>query len=340
VITSGTSPYLLSQQSKNQTPISTLKMLHFVEKAAIGLLLCHFCFQPFPTIDALATPGPNGASSAKHTHDAFETFVAMRTGIDTTTNTDSAEPKPMKPAFWIGIGQLLSAPSGKPLATIEGFDVSSAVRINKDTVRQFSRKIFWYRDIHTNEIITEFEGKPVRPIKYDWQVFDYKRGVANPMHPSQSEEAHAPIHPSIVSSMGSTSGSVPCMPITPKYAGSHILTYQFPLFIDIQTEKIKYRAWEIYDYTVPLGDSHDGNLPPSICWTRQGDAAPFCVNGEGVMHITGHRVKTFEDLPLSMRELIEGSDEYSLFKNPPRDMEEVSKLQAEFQEKIKLMRTR
>ena len=319
-------------------------MLHFMAKAAIGLLLCHFCFQPVPTIDALAMPGPNGASSAKHTHDTFETFVNMRTGIDMITNTDKTalaehtEPKPVESAFWIGIGQLFSAPSGEPLATIEGFDVSSAVRINKDTVRQFSRKIFWYRDIQTNELITEFQGKPVRPIKYDWQVFDYKRGTANPIHPLHSEKTT--IHPSIVSSMGSTSGAVPCMAITPKYAGSNILTYQFPLFIDIQTEKISYRAWEIYDYTVPLGDSHDGNLPPSICWTRQGDAAPFCVNGEGVMHITGHRVKTFEDLPLSIRELVEGNDEYRLFKNPPGDMQEVSELEAEFQEKIKLMRSR
>jgi len=336
-----------------------------VRTAAIAVLLCH-CISLYlhptststtfiRTVDALAIPGPQRKILTKHNHDTFETFVTMRTGIDmSTTNHDDDDhnnvatngdgtingnnnSKSTKLAFWTGQGQLHSAPSGKVLANIDGFDVSKAIRISDDIVRQFSRKIFWFRDPITNEVMTEFNGKPVRPIKYDWQVFDYKRGMAKPLPlpfstgTDEYDPGLAPINPSIVKSVGSR--TVPCMPITPRYAGRDTLLYQMPLFIDIQTSKVSYQAWEVYDYTIDVADCincTNKGKPPSVSWTRQGDTAPFCENGDGVMHFLGHKVDKFEDLPRHMREMVEQSEDYEMFKAPPVDMEEVLELEAEF----------
>jgi len=47
----------------------------------------------------------------------------------------------------------------------------------------------------------------------------------------------------------------------------------------------------------------------------------------GVMHFLGHRMDSFEELPLRMRELVE--EEYGLFRSPPVDMEEIHQLELE-----------
>eukprot|EP00979_Chaetoceros_neogracilis_P010934 scaffold2621_cov274-Chaetoceros_neogracile.AAC.4 len=264
----------------------------------------------------------------KHDHDTFESFVTMRTGIDlnnhltteskTESNRKEAEcpaPGSSEAVYWVGEGQLYESPSGKIIANIEGFDVSKGVFMDQNHIRQFSRKIFWFRDPNTNELLTEYNGQPVQPIKYDWQVFDLKRGY-NPNDPSM-----APILPSVVKGPR----SVPCMPVTPRYAGSDVIHYQCPLFIDIETPKGTYQAWEIYDYTLDL--THDANRPPSLSWSRQGSNPPFIQDGMGVMHFLGHRLDSFEELPEQIRTLVE--EEYSLFQDPPMDMEEVHQLEQE-----------
>ena len=48
------------------------------------------------------------------------------------------------------------------------------------------------------------------------------------------------------------------------------------------------------------------------------------------MHFLGHKVDKFEDLPRHMREMVEQSEDYEMFKAPPVDMEEVLELEAEF----------
>ena len=168
----------------------------------------------------------------------------------------------------------------------------------------------------TNELLTEFQGKPVMPIKYDWQVFDLKRGV------NENDPSMVPILPSVVKGPR----SVPCMPVTPRYAGKHVILYQAPLFIDIQTPQGgRYQAWEFYDYT--LDTTHDINRPPSLSWSRQGSSPPFVEDGNGVMHFLGHRLTRFEDLPEHIVRLVE--EDYSLFRAPPVDMGEVLRLEEE-----------
>lgn len=287
-------------------------------KAFVLILLPSFLISLRNEVNALAIPGPDKRFRTKHNHDTFDTFVTMRTGVDLNNNNDPTDPSTgsggsSDTVFWMGEGQLYESPSGKILANIDGFDVSKGVQISDNHIRQFSRKIFWFRDPVTNELLTEYNGMPVKPIKYDWQVFDLKRGF------NKGDPSMTPILPSVVKGPR----SVPCMPVKPRYAGSDVILYQCPLFIDIKTPKGTYQAWEFYDYTIDT--THDVNRPPSLSWSRQGSNPPFINDGNGVMHFLGHRLEKFEDLPDHIKQLVE--EEYSLFKAPPENMEEIHKLE-------------
>jgi len=234
--------------------------------------------------------------------DTFDAFVEMRTGLGTGNGANDM-------VFWTGEGQLYDSPSGEILANVDGFDVSRGVKMDDGSVRQFSRKIFWFRDPKTNEIMKEFNGKAVKPIKYDWQVFDYNRGE------NKDDPAMATILPSVLKGPR----LVPCMPIVPKYAGSEQVMYECPLFIDIEG----YQAWEFYVYC--SGTAFDENRPASASWSRQGPTPPFddkC----GVMHFISHRLTSFEDLPERSRILVE--EEFPLYKEAPLDMKEVERLES------------
>ncbi len=238
--------------------------------------------------------------------DSFDTFVKMRLGLGSGIGASDM-------VFWVGEGQLYDSPSGEILANIDGVDVARGVKIGEKHVRQFSRKIFFFRDPKTNEIIKEFNGKEVKPIKYDWQVFDYKQGV------NEKDPSMAPILMSVLKSRR----LVPCMPIVPKSAGVEQLMYQCPLFIDIETNQGRYQAWEVYDYF--LDTSFNENRPASVAWSRQGPNPPFDFD-DGVMHISGLRMTSFEDLPEEMQTLIEA--EFPIYRAAPENMEEVERLES------------
>lgn len=286
--------------------------------------------------------------------DSFASFVTMRTGIDLErarqqadkTNAHNCEggggggggdsqdeqhqqsPGSSDVVFWMGEGHLYESPSGNVIAKVEGFDASRGIYMSDHHIRQFSRKIFWFRDPETNELIKEYKGKPVRPIRYDWQVFDFKRGTSS----DNGDPSMVPILPTVLKGPR----SVPCMPVTPRYAGKDVILFQCPLFINVETANGPYQAWEIYDYTLDL--SHDVvNRPPSLSWSRQGSNPPFLEDGNGVMHFLGHRYDRFEDLPQHIKDLVNDDEEdYGLFRAPPLNMEEIHLLEAKMLSSKKL----
>eukprot|EP00551_Chaetoceros_affinis_P007932 CAMPEP_0203678838 /NCGR_PEP_ID=MMETSP0090-20130426/33430_1 /ASSEMBLY_ACC=CAM_ASM_001088 /TAXON_ID=426623 /ORGANISM="Chaetoceros affinis, Strain CCMP159" /LENGTH=241 /DNA_ID=CAMNT_0050546251 /DNA_START=362 /DNA_END=1087 /DNA_ORIENTATION=- len=215
--------------------------------------------------------------------------------------------------FWTGEGELYESPSGKMVAKVDGVEVSKACYLNKDHVRVFSRKIFWYRDCETNEIITQHGDMPVKPIKYDWQVFDFERGV------NEKDEFLVPIIPTVVRSPRAP----PVMPITPRLAGTtDQLMFQVPVFFDLELPgRGFYRAWEFYDYFIDT--SFATNKPPSLAWTRNGPNPPFINSDCGVMHFHAYRVNAFDELPEAVQSLVEKN--YTLFRTPPTDMEEIDR---------------
>lgn len=270
--------------------------------------------------------------------DSFAEFCLMRLGVDPSASCcgDSSPPGASSTVYWVGTGELYEAYSGRLLAKFEGFDVGKGVVVDKDAedasshVRQFSRKIFWFRHPESNEIMTEYNGISIEPIRYDYQVFDYRRSPSGEVEDTPSTDFSCigtelpPILPFIISGPR----EVPVMPITAETSGRNRLAFQCPVFIDVETPMGSYQAWENYDYTHDI--TYPEGQPPICVWARQGSAAPFVDTGMGVMRSRAHRVERYDDLPESIRSLVEEEGgEYALFRHPPRDMAEVELLQEE-----------
>jgi hypothetical protein len=202
------------------------------------------------------------------------------------------------------------------LARVEGFDAAVAVQQSKDKVVQLSRKIFFYRDPVTNQVITHYQGKAVEPIKYDYQVIEYSR------------DGSGHILPSVVQGQGAQRRTVPCMPISSRLVGSGWRLFQAPLFIDAEIpSRGRYQAWEIYDFSVDTSGCH----PAHLSFVRQGAAPPFTMDATGaVMHLVGSRLETFDELPDSIKDIVTTEHElgdYRMFQAPPANHDEIERLQ-------------
>mmetsp|Transcript_13219 Transcript_13219/g.22652 ORF Transcript_13219/g.22652 Transcript_13219/m.22652 type:complete len:309 (+) Transcript_13219:147-1073(+) len=250
----------------------------------------------------------NPKQSTTETHDPFDIFVKMRTGFGEGpgANTDGV--------FWVAGGSVYEAFSGKELAVFEGFDVGKGIQISDNHIRQFSRKIFWFRDPTTGEIMTEFEGKPVQPIVYECQMIDY-----------HSEEDGS-IAYSVEASPRLSKGAVPKTKIATQMAGPHQMMINTPVFLDIPIPEERgggrYQAWEFYDYNVD--PSFPLDRPATGVWCREGRLPPFNMDSKVVSRASMYRVDSYDELPERMRELVESSHPH--FKEPPKDEKEVAEI--------------
>jgi len=237
--------------------------------------------------------------------DPFEVWGKMRLGLGTGPGSSP------EGVFWVGGGALYEAYSGKQLAIFEGFDVGTGVQMSDNHIRQFSRKIFWFRDPITKEIMTEYEGMAVRPILYDSQMIDYHRAKDGSI--TYSVEASSRL----------LKDALPKMKITSQMAGPNQMLINVPVFLDIPIPEERgggrYQAWEFYDYNVD--PSFPANRPPTAAWCRQGSVPPFNMDSQAVLKFSGYRVDSFKELPDRIRREVEQA--YPHFKGPPRDEEEV-----------------
>lgn len=225
---------------------------------------------------------------------AFDLWTTLRIGVGSGPGSSST-------VFWTGHGTVYEAYSGRTLAKFEGFDVARGVQLDDCTVRQFSRKLFWFRDSESNEILTEYRGQPVVPIIYDHQVFDYTLSSEN----------------TISASIVASERRIPVQNIEYRQIGDSCVLFQIPVFVDIGT----YQAWEFYDYSVDTIFKR----PETVLWCRAGSTPPFNSNNKAVMRFVGQRVETFKELPQHFQDYV--NEHYPLFREPPLNMEEVQELQ-------------
>mmetsp|Transcript_8384 Transcript_8384/g.18121 ORF Transcript_8384/g.18121 Transcript_8384/m.18121 type:complete len:341 (-) Transcript_8384:136-1158(-) len=304
--------------------IATASLLFIVASGCMDTFVTAFSPSP-PGQDTRKTPTSkfytNGDSSpfttftwdtpqqtSQQVHDPFEVWGKMRLGLGSGpgSNTDGV--------FWVGEGALYEAYSGKQLAIFEGFDIGKGVQLGDDHIRQLSRKIFWFRDPTTEEIMTEYESKPVRPILYDSQMIDYHKAK------------DGSITYSVEASLRPLKGALPKMKVTSRMAGPHQMTINVPVFLDIPIAEERgggrYKAWEFYDFNVD--PSFPSDRPPTAVWSRQGSVPPFNMDNQAVLRFSGYRVDSFQELPDRMRMEVERA--YPHFKEPPRDEKEVEKI--------------
>lgn len=272
---------------------------------------------PFPKLAWDTPPPPRQEQQQKSQtmiddHDPFEVWAKTRLGLGTGPGSNSNS------VFWVGEGALYEAYTGRILAIFEGFDVGRGVQLDDNHIRQISRKIFWFRDPATGEIMTEYEGEAVQPIVYGGQMIDYRKS-----------EEDGSITYSVEASKRSLKDALPEMKVTSRMAGPHQMMINIPVFVDIPIAEERgggrYRAWEFYDFGVD--PSFPLDRPPTVSWSRQGSVPPFTdkMNSqEAVLKFSGYRVESYEELPDRMRMEVERA--YPLFIGAPRDEKEVQEI--------------
>ena len=230
---------------------------------------------------------------------SFAQFVTLRAGTGT-------------PVYWYAIGEVYSYPDGKRLLRIEGSDTARMVKSDEpDTAIQLSRKVFVYRDPVTNELLKDWEGRPVTRIAYPYQFITY-RLVGDKLTTFVEQGAGANLQ-----KIG------PGENFLLRHLGPS-LVFSSPLFLNLETPRGKYDAYENYDFVYHPGEK-DPAAKHQLIWNRFGDLPAFIGKGKAIIQMVGWRVDRFEDLPASIREYIKA--EAPLWMAPPKDLNEIRELQ-------------
>ncbi|MEZ5457898.1 MAG: hypothetical protein R3E65_00810 [Steroidobacteraceae bacterium] len=229
----------------------------------------------------------------------FQQWVDMRVGRG-------------EPVYWYCVGTVFSWPAGKPLMRVEGIDTARLDRsLSTPTMaHQLSRKVFVYRDLASNEILTEWNGQALPPIEYPYQYITYE--LAGDGLTTWVEQGAAPR----VQRIG------PGTDILARQFGNTV-AFSAPLFLDFPGRDGKrMQAFENYDFFVHPADSGVTH-PYQISWLRYGDLGAGI--GASVMHMVAWRIDRYEDLPASIRGYLEADGK--LWRAPPRDIAEIRALQ-------------
>jgi hypothetical protein len=249
-------------------------------------------------IGLLMVPGFAMAAGGGFDEELFEVFLKARVGTG-------------EPVYWYSIGEVYSYPDGALLARMEGFDTARLLRDESDpkTAYQLSRKTFVYRDPVTNEIFREVDGAPATHIKYPYQYITYKlEGDKLVTLVEQGSGAQ-------IRKMG------PSDEIAARRLGE-VAVFSAPLFLNFETPRGKYEAFEHYDFFIqPDGSSQ----PTQLSWLRYGDRPPFLGPGKAIIHLVSWRVDSFDKLPATIREWVK--TDAQLWREPPKDMDEIKELQ-------------
>ena len=239
------------------------------------------------------------SSGSGFDRDTFKQFVTLRAGTGI-------------PVYWYAIGEVYSSPEGKRLLRIEGSDAARMIPSDQpDTAFQLSRKVFVYRDPETNEILKEYKGQPVTRIAYPYQFITYKlEGDRLTTFVEQGSGANlqkiGPGDNFLLRRLGPS------------------LVFSSPLFLNMETPRGKYEAYENYDFVYHPAEK-DPAAKHQLIWNRFGDLPAFVGKGKAVIQMVGWRVDRFEDLPSSIREYVR--TDAPLWMAPPKDLDEIRALQ-------------
>ena len=232
------------------------------------------------------------------TKEVYDQWVSMRVGTG-------------KPIYWYCFGEIYSYPEGKLVARMEGFDAARLQKINADSAIQLNRKIFYYEDAKTGEIVDEVDGKKVNHIKYPYQFITYSR--KNDKLITWVEQGSG----ANINKMGPGEG------IIARKMGENI-EYAAPVFLNFTTPRGKYEAYENYDFFVNTNERNT-EKKYQLFWNRYGDLAPFLGTGKGVIQLVSYRLDSFEKLPEKLKKRVREQDK--MWLEPPVSVEEIKSLQ-------------
>ncbi len=216
-----------------------------------------------------------------------------------------------EPIYWYSIGEVYRYPEGELVARMEGFDTARLLRERekKETAYQLSRKIFVYRDPKTNEVLTTSNGMPVQHIMYPYQFITYTlEGSRLLTWVEQGSGAR-------LVKLG------PSDEMTARRLGDTV-AYSAPLFLNLQTPRGPYQAFEHYDFFI---QPKTAAQPYQLSWIRYGDMPPFFGGGKAIIHLVSWRVESFDKLPATIRDWVKANA--PLWLAPPASIDEIRELQ-------------
>jgi hypothetical protein len=241
------------------------------------------------------------AAADSFDQELFDKFVELRVGSG-------------DPVYWYSKGEVYSYPDGKLVALIEGFDTARLVtsESTKDCASQISRKIFTYNDPKTGEVLKEYNGKPVGHIKYPYQHITYKLAGDGTMATTVEQGAGQ-----------RRQTIVPDQEMIARRVGNTIY-FSAPLFMSFKTPRGVYEAYENYDFVLNPAAKEPADRY-QVIWNRFGDLPPWAGPGKSIIQMVCWRVASLADMPDTIRNYVE--NEAPLWKQPPRDMDEIRELQ-------------
>ena len=260
----------------------------------------------------MAITGPTVAQDEPETASSREAAPEiLRLWVDARAGTG-------EPVHWISEGGVYDYPTGKKLVGMIGFDSSRVIWPEEPggPVIHLTRKTYAYTHPETGEILTEWNGKPVEPIAYPYQMISYRyengriygdveQGTGDNVRQITSEDGM------MARMMGDT------------------LAITAPVFLDFPLPGgARYEAWENYDFFIhPEGSLEE---PHQMSWQRYGAPPPFLAedaskSGKAIYHLLTHRVESHDEFPPELLEWAKANKPQWL--NPPADIAEIRALQ-------------
>lgn len=222
-----------------------------------------------------------------------------------------------KPVHWVADGAVYAYPSGQKMFGMIGLESSTVIWPENagDPVIHLTRKTFAYTDPDTGEVLTEFNGTPVQPIAYPYQMIHYR--LEDDLIFGDVEQGTGERIQLIEAKNG-----IPYRQFGQSYIFNASVFLDFPLPSGAQ-----YQAWENYDFFF----EPDGAVsePHKMAWQRYGDLPGWAQTGEGsgkaIIQLHSWRVESHDEIPAHIRSWVEA--EKPMWLAPPMSVEEVRALQ-------------
>ncbi|WP_350284602.1 DUF1838 family protein [uncultured Croceitalea sp.] len=241
-------------------------------------------------------------ASYKNADEVLKNWVDARCGTGT-------------PVHWVADGSVYEYPSGKKLFGMIGFDSSTVIWPDEvdGTVIHLTRKTFAYTDPKTGEVLTEYEGRPVTPIAYPYQMITYRL---------ENERIYGDVEQGVgerIQVIKSKDG-IPYR----KMGNGYIYNAQVYLDFPLPSGK-QYQAWENYDFFIQPENSVDE--PHQMAWQRYGSLPPWAgmPNTKAIIQLHSWRVESHEEFPKKL--LAWAKKNKPEWLNPPKDVAEVRAIQ-------------
>jgi hypothetical protein len=253
------------------------------------------------------TAGPAASAAPQEEDVRLSSPAALRNWVDARAGTGD-------PVHWIADGAIYEYPSGKKLFGMIGFDSSTVIW--PDTlggeVMHLTRKTFAYTDPVTGEILNEYNGNPVEPIAYPYQLITY-RMVDGKIYADVEQGVGERVQ-TIKSKDGMSVGSI----------GKDTMTVTASIFLDFPLPNgTQYQAWENYDFFIHVGSDIDE--PHQMSWQRYGSLPPWAGSGKAIYHLRSWRVEREDEFPPKLHEWAKAVK--PLWLRPPANLEEIRALQ-------------